>query len=158
MPVGAIVKDMRGAYFIIETGGKRRFPDASTLSALSLSMGGKRAATVTDAILNSYPTATPFASLAGFVSKHPEIEVQRAVNALLPATGIKGAPERIAFIVEASASLFNAAMDRTSGQWAPAGEDASRELVATFIDPFKDAQEKDVGDKEQGVKEQFGNL
>jgi len=148
LPVGAIVKDTRGVFFMIEIGGKRQFPDARTLSALSLRMGAARAPTVTDTILNSFPTAAPFASLEAFVAEYPgvEIEVEHAITAILPAAGIKDISERTAFVVEASMNLFNLAMRQEN-----AGRDTAEGVQAGLKDLFL----KDFGEKDEGVKEQF---
>ena len=161
LPVGAIVKDTQGVFFIIETGGKRQFPDARTLGALSLSMGAARAPTVVDTILNSFPTTAPFPSLEALVTGHPavETEVQRAIKAILPAARIKGVPERTAFIVEASMNLFDVAMGKANAE-QHAGVELAGNLTPIDIKipgvkdtGDKEFGEKDFGDKEQGDKE-----
>jgi hypothetical protein len=156
LPVGAIVKDMRGVFFIIGADGKRQFPDQRTLGALSLNTDAARAPTVVDTILNSFPTAAPFPSLEAFVTGHPavEIEVQHAIKAILPAARIKGVPERTAFIVEASMNLFDAAIGKASAQRHP--EELAGDLtpIGIKIPGEKDAGEKEVGEKDFQEKDQ----
>ena len=120
LPVGAIVKNTQGTFFIVGSGNtKRQFPDSGTLTALTLGFGAANAPVVADSILNALTTGATFPSLDAFVAANPRIKglVWRAVRAIIPATGVKNLPGGLAAVVEAAANLFNDAIANPAA-WA----------------------------------------